>query len=117
MPYSEEKTAEKPETDEYQSFFKSCLVLGDNEAFSGFYVRGYMQGDCYKSGGMSRKVRKLFWQLGVDEEKRGAYPLICDKSGPVLLPGYYPRDDYRSKSGVKYIVNIYLYKNKKKGNP
>lgn len=58
----------------------------------GAYVRSKKDGDSYRAGGMTRKLKKLFNDKNVPPSKRANVPVICDKNGILLVPGFRTRD-------------------------
>lgn len=93
----------------YNSVLKTEIFFDNINDIDRLYVRGYRDGDRYVMGGMTRRVRKLLWQAGVPSHKRERYPIICDEKGPLILPGFSPRDDHRRKKDVSFVVIVYLY--------
>ncbi len=66
------------------------------------YWRYRRAGDTVRLGGMTRKVKELLRALGLSEQARAAYPIVCDEKGPVWVPGYPVRDDMRPNEGEEY---------------
>ena len=61
-------------------------------------VRGKVEGDTFKYGGMTRKVRKLFSEAGIPFGMRRSVPIICDEDGIVWIPGFPLRDGMETQS-------------------
>lgn len=59
---------------------------------SGLYVRSKKDGDAYRAGGMTRKLKKLFNDKEVPPSQRCNVPVICDGAGILWIPGYKARD-------------------------
>ena len=59
---------------------------------SGLYVREKRDGDHYRFGGMTRKLKKLFCDSKLSPEQRRRLPVICDGEGILWVPGYGVRD-------------------------
>ena len=55
-------------------------------------VRSKKDGDSYRVGGMTRKLKKLFNDKNVPPSERGNVPVIFDEKGIVFIPGYAIRD-------------------------
>lgn len=56
------------------------------------YVRSRREGDAYRYGGMTRKVKKLFCDAKMTASARRLCPLLCDEKGIVWIPGFGVRD-------------------------
>ena len=56
------------------------------------YIRARRAGDVYFTGGMHKKIKKLFGAMKVPSHLRDSYPLLCDKEGILWVPGLRPRD-------------------------
>ena len=65
-----------------------------------FYVRGRTEGDRYRFGGSTRKVKKLFSEKKLSESEKEKVPLVCDNDGIVWIPGFPLRDGASSYPGV-----------------
>lgn len=59
-------------------------------------VRYRIDGDTYRYGGMTRKVKKLFGDKKISAFERALTPILYDDDGIVWIPGFPPRD------GMKY---------------
>lgn len=59
---------------------------------SSLYVRSRREGDAYRYGGMTRKVKKLFCDAKMTMNARRLCPLLCDEKGIVWIPGFGVRD-------------------------
>ncbi len=79
-----------------------------------FFVRGRMDGDTYKFGGMTRKVKKLFSEKKIPSEKRDNIPLVLDKDGIVWIPGFPLRDGSSSVNSENRCTVYLCYYEKKK---
>lgn len=86
----------------YKSVIKadisSAIIVGE------LYVRFKKDGDSYRYGGMTHKLKKVFNDLGIPPSVRSTIPVICDDSGIVWVPGLPARDDGMKKDESKYIV-------------
>jgi tRNA(Ile)-lysidine synthase len=60
---------------------------------NGFFVRNKKDGDSYKFGGMTRKLKKLFNDKTVPPSKRNLVPVFCDSAGIAWVPGFRVRDE------------------------
>ena len=61
--------------------------------FGSLYVRFRLDGDSYRYGGMTHKLKKVFNDKDVPPSIRGSIPIICDDKGIVWVPGLGVRDD------------------------
>ena len=72
-----------------------------------FFVRGRKEGDSYRFGGMTRKVKKLFSESGMTLKKRAASPIVCDGDGIFWIPGF-PLRDGACADGADVRSPVYL---------
>ena len=59
---------------------------------NGLYLRFRRDGDCYKYGGITHKLKKVFNDRGIPSFIRGRIPIICDNLGILWVPGLSARD-------------------------
>jgi tRNA(Ile)-lysidine synthetase-like protein len=71
------------------------------------YVRARKDGDSFVAGGITRKLKKLFSDKKISQDKRDAYPVICDCNGIVLVPGFTVPDRARPQSGESCLYVTY----------
>lgn len=69
------------------------------------FVRSKRDGDSYVSGKMTRKLKKLFNDRGLDEHTRRALPILSDDEGILWVPGFQPAD--RAKGGDLSVIYYY----------
>jgi len=55
-------------------------------------IRNRKNGDVYRFGNMTRKVRKLFIDRKMTSSEKDLIPILCDDEGIVWIPGFPPRD-------------------------
>ncbi len=60
------------------------------------FVRTLEDGDSYRSGGMTRRVRRQLSSLHLSPDLRAGYPLLCDANGILWVPGFGVRDGEKS---------------------
>ncbi len=65
------------------------------------YVRSRREGDAYRYGGHTHKIKKLFSDRKIPREQRTHIPLLCDGRGILWVPGFGVRED-GEKSGTLY---------------
>ena len=67
----------------------------------GVYLRFRRDGDSYRYGGITRRLKKVFNDLDVPPFVRGNVPVICDSNGILWVPGLGVRDDAKPKEKDK----------------
>lgn len=70
---------------------------------NGLYIRSKEDGDAYRYGNMTRKLKKLFNDRKIPVSKRDDVPILCDKDGILWVPGL-PSRDVDSDSADWYIT-------------
>ena len=70
------------------------------------YVRNRREGDTVRSGGMTKKLKRIFSDRHIPSHKRDLLPVICDGLGVLAIPGIVARDGAYSKHG-DLIINVY----------
>ena len=66
--------------------FSSAKIIGN------LYVRPRREGDSYRYGGMTRKLKKLLNDAKMSHAARLRLPVICDDAGILWVPGFGVRD-------------------------
>ena len=66
----------------------------------GLSARTRLDGDAYRFGGMTRKLKKLFNDCSLPRKRRDSLPVICDREGIVWVPGFRVRDGAYDKNGI-----------------
>ena len=84
----------------YQKVFFADL----SNAYSGgtLYLREREEGDAYRYGGMTRKVKKLFSDRKLSEYERKRRLLLCDDEGILWIPGFPLREAKEKKTNAIY---------------
>ena len=71
----------------------------------GLYIRSRQNGDSYRYGNATRKLKKLFNDKKIPTEIRSLIPVVCDSIGIVWVPGFGMRDAcYSDKAESVYIT-------------
>ncbi len=70
-------------------------------------VRTRRDGDKYRFGGMTRRVKRLFSDKKIPEDKRNTVPLICDGDGILYIPGFRVRDGAAETCDAPLWITIY----------
>ena len=79
----------------------------------GLHARTLKNGDAYRMGGMTRRVRRLLSSLHLPPSLRTVYPIVCDGAGVLWVPGFGVRDAAlaeNKKSGALYAYFCYQRK-------
>lgn len=75
------------------------------------FVRFRREGDEIRSGGMTKKVKKLLGSAGIPPDERQALPFLCDEDGIVWIPGVAMRDGVGTEHAAEADTAL-LYINK-----
>ncbi len=67
-------------------------------------VRQKQDGDAYRYGGMTHKLKKVFNDKNIPLAEKALVPVICDFSGILWVPFLPIRDSSKEKSGVKIYI-------------
>ncbi len=57
-----------------------------------YYIRSKLDGDAYRYGGMTHKVKQLFKDNKLSMWERRIRPVLCDDRGILWIPGFEPRE-------------------------
>ncbi len=68
----------------------------------GLYARARADGDAYRTGGMTRKLKKLFSDASVPPRLRAHLPVVCDAEGVLWVPPFGARDGAKSNVRLFY---------------
>ena len=83
-----------------QARISSDIILGS------LYVRAKTDGDSYKYGGMTHKVKRLFSDKKIPLSERSKTPIFYDEKGIIWIPGFPVRDG--NKDGNEYLwITVY----------
>ena len=72
----------------------------------GLSIRPRLDGDTYRSGGVTHKVKRILCDMKVPPAKRGLIPLVCDEDGILWIPGLRPRDYDKSAKGKMLYITL-----------
>lgn len=70
------------------------------------YVRSRMEGDAYRFGGMTHKLKKMFSDRKIPTHLRSRVPVLCDGRGILWVPFFGVRDDGVKSKGA--VTAVYL---------
>ncbi len=73
---------------------------------SGLYVRFKRDGDAYRYGGMTHKLKKVFNDRGIPPSHRELIPIVCDGKGILWVPGLGVREDAVTKGDKKAYISF-----------
>ena len=78
----------------------------------GLYVRAKENGDTYRYGGVTHKLKKLFSDAKLSPRERETLPVVCDDSGILWVPHFGVREDGGAKESrdltFVYILSDHL---------
>ena len=81
--------------------FSFCANIRIHEAsLPALFVRERQNGESYRFGGMTRKLKKLLCGKSLAEKNR---PVICDGDGVLWLPGFPVADGKAGDLSVYYV--------------
>ena len=80
--------------------------LNSKEVELPLYVRSKQDGDTVKSGGITKKLKRVLADLHIPSHERKKLPVICDSKGVLTVPGIIARDGAFNKKGD---LNIKIY--------
>jgi len=90
-----------PESEYAKENFSFCAKIKIHEAsLPSLYVRERQNGEAYRFGGMTRKLKKLLCGKSLAEKNR---PVICDRDGIIWLPGFPVADGKEGEISIYYV--------------
>ncbi|MBO7303697.1 MAG: tRNA lysidine(34) synthetase TilS [Clostridia bacterium] len=86
---------------------KSIKTAVDSDIIvGGITVREKRDGDKYVFGGKTRKLKKLFNDVGLSELERAKLPIISDSLGILWVPGFRVRDGGKKNAQKKVFIAV-----------
>ena len=82
-------------------------VCGDTIE-GGIFARSRLEGDSYRIGGMTRKLKKLLNAAGLPVSERNKIPVVCDGEGILWVPHFGVRDGAGAKKDGKNYCIYYI---------
>lgn len=73
--------------------------LNSKQIFGKLYVRQRKNGDTVKSGGVTKKLKRVFCDKHIPWHMRDKMPIVCDDIGIVAVPSVVARDGAFDKKG------------------
>ncbi len=89
--------------------FVKCTILNTDIIRDSLTARSRAENDTYTVNGMSRKSKKLLSDKKIPHDRRPTYPMICDGTQAVCLPGCPASDGYDGRNSVHKTYIIYTY--------
>jgi len=85
---------------------KASVVCGE------LFARSRQDGDTVKSGGMTKKIKRIFADRHIPSHKRDLIPLVCDGEGVLAIPGIVARDGafVKKSQSDNETITIKVYK-------
>lgn len=105
LPAEEAKNIQKSQNVYNLSIF--ARVSGDTIE-KGIFARSRENGDSYRFGNMTRKLKKLLCDRGIPLWEREVLPVVCDKEGILWVPGFGVRDGAAGKDSEKDYIIYYI---------
>lgn len=75
------------------------VTLNSREVVGQMIVRSKRDGDTVKSGGVTKKLKRVFCDKHIPSHERPRLPVICDENGVLAVPGIVARDGAFNKRG------------------
>ncbi len=79
----------------------SAIIIGKLTA------RCRRDGDKYRFGGLTRRVKRLFCDKKIPEAIRNRIPIVCDEYGILYIPGFRVRDGEAKDGAPKLWISVY----------
>jgi tRNA(Ile)-lysidine synthetase-like protein len=89
-----------PSANVYKILIQS--VLNSVTIFDNLFVREKQDGDAYRYGGMTHKLKKLYNDRKLSPEQRRKWPVLCDEDGILWVPGFGERES-QNKGNPIYV--------------
>ena len=101
---------EKPVCPPYANVYKLSIHrdLASATINGGLYVRSRQEGDAYRFGGVTHKLKKLFSDAKIPLEERSHIPVVLDGEGILWVAGFGVRDDGARNGEEKDLTLYYL---------
>ncbi|MGM9637522.1 MAG: tRNA lysidine(34) synthetase TilS [Eubacteriales bacterium] len=103
----EEEKSIKEKQNIYKLFIHRSFAF-DKIGVDDLLVRNKADGDRIRYGGISRSVKKLFWEMKVPVEKRGKVPVVCQNDEILWIPGFPVCDRVLPGNGSKQLHLCYF---------
>ncbi len=88
--------------------FSTEAVILDDIIVEDLFLRFKLDGDSYRYGGITHKLKKVFNDRNIPPRERSYIPVICDSCGILWVPGLPQRDVDSKKSDRKIKIILGL---------
>lgn len=75
------------------------VTLDSSKIVGSLSVRSKKDGDTVKSGGVTKKLKRVFCDRHIPSHQRDRLPVVCDDAGVLAIPGIIARDGAFNKKG------------------
>lgn len=101
----------KDSTEEFENIYKLSIhrIICSDKIIGTLYMKYRNQGDTYRYGGLTRKIKKLMIDRKLTAEEKRLLPLLCDDEGILWMPGCPLRDGAEGSECGKPIIHLYFY--------
>lgn len=82
------------------------IVIAKEAVQGSLFLRERHEGDLYRAGGITRKIKKLLNERKIPLEERAHLPFICDHAGILFVPSLPPADRARTTGDTTDIYRI-----------
>lgn len=98
-------------TEEYENIYKLSIhqKMCFDKIVGALYIKYRNNGDTYRYGGMTRKVKKLMVDKKLTADEKRLLPLLCDDRGIVWMPYYPVRDSVSVHKKEEKILHLYFF--------
>jgi tRNA(Ile)-lysidine synthetase-like protein len=98
-------------TQQYENIYKLSIhkILCSDKIIGSLYIKYRNQGDTYRCGGMTKRVKKLMIDRKMTAEEKRLLPLLCDDSGILWMPGHPLRDGAEAKNGEGETIHLTFF--------
>lgn len=105
---SYEKLPENVLEDYMNIYKKSIHAVIASDKIKRVIVRSRKPGDSYRTGGITKKVKKMLQEDKLTTSQKRSTPVFCDADGPFWLPGHKMRDGvFKEDAGG---LNLYYFR-------
>ena len=91
----------------YPNVYKFSIKLKVNFDIidKALHIRNRKDGDSYRSGGMTRRLKKLFNDINVPPSVRNRVPVFCINGDILYVPGFSVADKFRGENEL--YINVF----------
>ncbi len=101
-------------TQEYENIYKLSIhkMLCSDKIIGALYIKYRNQGDTYRYGGLTRRVKKLMIDRKLTADEKRLLPLLCDDDGILWMPGCPLREGTDVAEGE--FLHLYFFEKRRK---